>query len=301
MTDPYTEATRHERRGLPTFAKVILVGGGLFAAALVTVVVVGTVYARRSAEELTRKLEAAFETMGSEAAGPAASADVETLADLAESVEGGGVIGRTDRGAITLRAARSRGDLDIDLADLGDWVSEVETLIKEAVEDGFRIRGEADESGGWLTFSRSDGRTVLELYGDGQGAVLKFRSPRTDTRIGLGDEAAEIPEWVPVFPDARVSKHLFSGDSRKGSFGGGVALEADADARNVYDWYADNLAGAGLEPSESRTHWNSRRKRGKIHARSHGLARDREMVVLVRENEKAGAGSLILLMHKVER
>ena len=57
MSDPYTEATRHERRGLPTFAKVVLVAGGLFAATLVAVAVVGAVFARKAV------LEADLETM----------------------------------------------------------------------------------------------------------------------------------------------------------------------------------------------------------------------------------------------
>ncbi len=334
MTDPYTEATRHERRGLPTFAKVILVGGGLFAAALVTAAVVGVIFARKAAEEWAEAAEewaeADFETVETAPAEP--FADVETLADLAEVLGAeAGVFARDSEGSgrnmerarrdlerakndlerarrdldqlvISLQHPRDGGDIDIDidLADIDEWVSELETLIEEAIEDGVRIEGHANVSGGRIALRRSNGRTIFELRGDEKGGVLKIHGPRRDTRVSLGNEADEIPEWVPVHPDARVHKHLFSGDSRKGSFGG-VMLEADADARNIYDWYADNLAEAGLETSESRTHWDSRRKRGKIHARSDGLARERELVVLVRENERAGAGSLILVMHKVER
>ena len=35
MTDPYQEATRHERTGLSTAAKVFLIGGGLLAAVVI--------------------------------------------------------------------------------------------------------------------------------------------------------------------------------------------------------------------------------------------------------------------------
>lgn len=80
MSDPYEEATRHDRNRLPTFVKVILVGGGLFAAALVTVAVVGLIFARKMAEELVEQTDVVLEEMSFEAS-PA-----ETFANLAESV-----------------------------------------------------------------------------------------------------------------------------------------------------------------------------------------------------------------------
>lgn len=294
MTDPYTEATRHERRRLPTFAKVILVAGGLFAATLVTAAVVGMIFARKAFEE--------FETPPAEA-----FADLETLADLAEVLGAEADVFASDlewtRGdleqlVIALQDARNGSDIDIDLADIAEWVSELETLIEEAVEEGVRIEGRAHGSGGRITLSGRDGRTVFEMRGDEKGGVLKIHGPGTDTRIGLGDDAAEIPEWVSVFPDARVARHLLSGDSRKGSFGA-VALKADADARSVYDWYRDNLPGAGLGMSMSRMQWDHRRERGEIHARSDGLARERELFVLVWENDEGGTS--LFLMHKVDR
>ena len=294
MTDPYTEATRHERRGLPTFAKVILVAGGLFAATILTVVVVGMIYARKMADEWTERLDTAFESVEVDAT------TAEAVANMAEAVLGEEMqFGEADLdvSSLTLRGEAGLGDIRVDLSGLDEWVADMETVIEQAIEDGVSLEGETDESGGWITVRRRNGRSILELRHDEGGGSVKVYGPRTDTRIGLGDEADKIPEWVLVFPDARVDKHLFSGDSRKASFGG-VALSADADGKSVFDWYTDNLPGAGLV-SASRSHWDARRKKGKIFARSEGLSRNREIFVLVWDKEEGG--SSFVLMHKVER
>ena len=295
MTDPYREATHHERRGIPTFAKVILVTGGLFAAALLTIAVVGAIYARKMAEEWVEHSETVFERLEMDAS------TAEVVANMAEAFIGDEVqIDQADfdGSALTLRHGGQDDHFQIDLSDLEGWASEMETLLEREIEKGVRIEGATDESGGWLTVSRRNGRTILEMRGDENGGTLSIRGPRTDARVELGDAADRIPNWVPIFPDASVRKHLFSGETDKASFGG-VALKADADGRSVYDWYTDNLPDAGLGVSKSQMHWDVRRKRGKIFARSDGLTRDRELSILVWDNGERG--SSVVLMHKVER
>lgn len=250
MSDPYTEATRRERKRIPTFAKVILVAGGLFAAAFVTLAVVGLLYARKMADDWMAHSDEAF-------------ADVEIDAGAAEA-----------------------------LADVFEGTAL--TLQGEVI----RIEGATDESGGWLTVRGRDGNTIVELRGRGEGGSLRIGGKSMKTWVDLGDEAGRIPSWVPLFPDARVQRHLFSGDSRKGSFGG-VLLVADAEARSVYDWYAENLSRAGLEPAKARMHWDARKKRGRIMARSDNLDRNRQLLALVSENEDRGTS--LMLIHGVER
>ena len=295
MTDPYTEATRNERSGIPTFAKVILVAGGLFAAAFVTLAVVGIIYARKMADEWMEYSETMFEDLEMDAT------TAEAVANMAEAFIGDEVQitqADFDGSALTLRHQGQGGDFHIDLSDLEDWASEMETFLEREIENGVVVEGATDESGGWLTVRRRNGRTILEMRGDEDGGTLRIRGPRTDTRIGLGDDAKRIPNWVPIPPDASVRKHLFSGETDKATFGG-VALTVESDGRSVYDWYRDNLPEAGLGTSKSQMHWDVRRKRGKIFARSDGLTRDREMFVLVWDNGERG--SSVVLMHKVER
>ena len=274
MTDPYREATRHERRGIPTFAKVILVTGGLFAAALLTIAVVGAIYARKMAEEWTTEdeFEAVFEEM--------------------EFVEPD-----WDRGEVAVRMGNQDENIHFDLSDLGDWLEEgIESAVAEGIREGVSFEGRADESGGFLRVRNRDGRTVVELRGGDDGGELKVSGPRR-VRLGVGDDAAELPDWVPVHPDARVHKHLFSGDSPKGTFGV-VAFKADEGAKGVYDWYVDNLPGAGLGVSPSNARWDHDRQRGRIHARSDGLTRERDLFLAVSGN--GDGGSSFIVMHKVE-
>ncbi|MYB07241.1 MAG: hypothetical protein F4Y24_12900 [Gemmatimonadetes bacterium] len=295
MTDPYTEATRNERRGIPTFVKVILVTGGLFAAAFVTLAVVGIIYARKMADEWVDYSETMFEDLELDAT------TAEAVANMAEAFIGDEVQitqADFDGSALTLRHSGQGGDFHIDLSDLEDWASEMETFLEREIENGVVIEGAGDESGGWLRVSGRNGRNILEMRGDEDGGTLRIRGPRTDTRLGLGDDATRIPSWVPIPPDASVRKHLFSGDTDEATFGG-VALKVDADGRSVYDWYTDNLPNAGFGVSRSQMHWDDRRKRGKIFARTDGLTQDRELFVLV--GDSGERGSSVVLMHKVER
>ena len=216
MTDPYTEATRNDRRGMPTFLKVILVTGGLFAAAFVTLAVVGIIYARKMADEWVDYSETMFEDLELDATTAAA------VANMAEAFIGDEVQitqADFDGSALTLRHSGQDGDFHIDLSDLEDWASDMETFLEREIENGVVIEGAGDESGGWLRVSRRNGRTILEMRGDEDGGTLSIRGPRTDTRIGLGDDANRIPNWVPVPPDASVRKHLFSGETDKATFG----------------------------------------------------------------------------------
>lgn len=280
MSDPYTEATRRERKRIPTFAKVILVAGGLFAAAFVTLAVVGLLYARKMADDWTAHSDEAFADVEIDAGA------AEALADVFEGA------------ALTLQGEVSHGEIHIDLTDLDEWVADMEVLVEREIEKGIRIEGATDESGGWLTVRGRDGNTIVELRGRGEGGSLRIGGKSMKTWVDLGDEAGRIPSWVPLFPDARVQRHLFSGDSRKGSFGG-VLLVADAEARSVYDWYTENLSRAGLEPSKARMHWDARKKRGRIMARSDNLDRNRQLHVIVSENEDRETS--LMLIHGVER
>ena len=299
MSDPYEEATRHDRRRLPTFAKVILVGGGLFAAVLVTLVVVGMMYGRKMAEDFMERDDFALEEMDFEAS-PA-----ETFANLAESMLGEDlefVEAGEDGRLLTLRLANQDEAIHVDFSELGEWLeggleSAVEDVVESAVAEGIRIDGRADEEGGFLRIRNNNGRTVLEIRGDGQGGVVSIRGPRERIRLRAGEEAGRMPRWVPVPPGASV-EFVFSGDSRGVSMGGAV-LKTDASPREAYEWYVDNLPGAGFGISKSKTHFDDRRERGMIQAEREGLGPDRKLSVMM-SRDREGKG-FVVLMHKTQR
>ncbi len=295
MSDPYEEATRHDRRRLPTFAKVILVGGGLFAAVLVTLVVVGMVYGRKMADDFMERGEFTLEEMNFEAS-PA-----ETFANLAESVLGEDlefVEAGEDGRLLTLRMANQDEAIHIDFSELEEWLEGgLESVVEDAVANGIRIDGRADDEGGFLRIRNNSGRTILEIRGDDQGGVVSIRGPRERIRLRAGEEAGRMPKWVPVPPGASV-EFVFSGDSRDVSMGGAV-LKTDASPREAYEWYVDNLPGAGFGISKSKTHFDDRRERGMIQAEREGLGPDRKLSVMM-SRDREGKG-FVVLMHKTQR
>lgn len=295
MSDPYEEATRHDHRRLPTFAKVILVGGGLFAAALVTLVVVGMVYGRKMADEFVERADVTFAGMEFEAT-PA-----ETFANMAESFLGEELAFVESDGedqSVTLRLANQSDDIHIDFSDLGDLLEDgIGAALEEAAAEGIRVDGRADESGGFLRIRSNNGRTILELRRDDEGGVVRIRGPRERVRLGVGDEAGRMPRWVPVPPGASVD-FVYSGDSRKVSVGGAV-LRTDASPLEVYEWYVDNLPGAGFGISMSRSHFDHRRERGRIQAEREGPGPDRKLAVMM-SRDRDGQ-SFAFLMHKTDR
>lgn len=295
MSDPYEEATRHDRRRLPTFAKVILVGGGLFAAALVTLAVVGMILARKVADDFVERADVTLAEMEFEAT-PA-----ETFANMAESFLGEELAfvetDGTDQ-SVTLRLADQADDIHIDFSDLGDWLEDgLGSVLEEAATEGIRFDGRADESGGFLRIRSRNGRTILEVRGDDEGGTVRIRGPRERIRLEAGDEAGRMPGWVPVPPGASVD-FVYSGDSRKVSVGGAV-LKTDASPLQVYEWYVENLPGAGFGISTSKSHFDHRRERGRIRAEREGLGPDRTLAVMM-SRDRDGQ-SFAFLMHKTER
>ncbi len=194
MSDPYSEATRYDRRRLSPLARIMLIVAGCFAVGLTTLVIVGMLVVRKASEVAAEYREHPAEIF----------ADELVTVDLAHAVE-------------------------------------------QALE-GIRFEGEADEYGGRLTIRTSDGETRIELGGDDSGGFLHISSRDGDVQFSSGDEAADLPDWVPMYPDARVTKQLFSKRTETGR-AGAVVLGTDASARDVVSWYAEALEEAGFRKS----------------------------------------------------
>lgn len=99
MSDPYEEATRHERTGMSTLAKVFLVGGGLLATLVIAVGIWMAIALRSSVDELGEytqqmrheyvvELEAAQKEVA-EAAAELAEARAEAVREVAEARRAG--------------------------------------------------------------------------------------------------------------------------------------------------------------------------------------------------------------------
>ena len=275
MSDPYREATRHERRaGMSPLAKVALVVGSFFAVGLTVLVVVGLLIARKA----------------SEIAGDFRENPAETFALMAEkfSDDVSVVASDGDAGQVVLRLENTGEMVTVDLADVAQ-------SLREGIREGIHFDGEADEHGGVLRITTSEGDATIEVRGDEDGGFLRVSTGGEEMRFGAGDASAALPEWVPVHPDARVQKGLFSSETDDAVIGG-VVLRTDASPRAVIEWYGEELKGSGYSSKVTFTRDDAVRAR--LEARAYSGDQARELSLMVGEDDD-GDG-FIIIIHRTE-
>lgn len=266
MSDPYSEATRHDRRGMSPLAKIMVVVAGCAALGITALVVAGLLFVRNASERAVDFRE-----------NPA-----EAFAEMAELFGEDVTVVETDESAeqVVLRFGDEGEVVTVDLAQALDRFRE-----------GVRFEGEASESGGRIRIRTSDGETRIELRGDGDGGFLRIDSPDGEMRFSAGDEAGELPDWVPMYPGAQVRNLLFSNESESGR-SGAVVLSTDADAGDVVAWYGDRLDEAG--------YWTSvvvagpDGDRGRVEVRSSDGDEGRKLSVVAGRDDD-GSGLIVLL------
>lgn len=246
-------------------AKIMLVVAGCAALGMTAVVVVGLLFLRNASDRAVDFRE-----------NPA-----EAFAEMAERFAEDVTVVETDEGAerVLIRLADESELVTVDLAQAMDRIRE-----------GVRFEGEASESGGRIRFRTADGETRIELQGDGDGGFLRIESPDGEMRFRAGDEAGELPGWVPVYPGARVGNVLFSNESESGR-AGAVVLRTDAAAGDVVAWYEDRLDGAGYSTSVVVVGPD----RGRLEVTSGGDGNEGRKLSVVAGRDDDGSGLIFLL------
>jgi hypothetical protein len=114
--------------------------------------------------------------------------------------------------------------------------------------------GYDDIENGRVTFSSGSETAELEVTGgDDESGGLTVRTSEGTATFSAGDDAPDLPAWVPVYPGA-TPKGNFSAeaaDQRTGTF----SFTSDADLEAILDYYESEAKSAGLE-SKSRTTTN---------------------------------------------
>ena len=275
MSDPYAEATRHERRrGMSPLAKVALVVGSFFAVGLTVLVVAGLLLVRKA----------------SDMAGDFREEPAETFALMADrfSDDVSVVASDDDAGQVVLRFDDTGEMVTVDLSDFAQSLS-------EGIRTGIHFDGEADDRGGVLRIRTSEGDATIELRGDEDGGFLRVSAAGEEMRFGAGDASAALPRWVPVHPDARVHKRLFSSETDDAVIGG-VVLRTDASPRAVIDWYGEELKGSGY--SSTVTFARDDALRARLEASTYSGGEGRKLSVMVGEDDD-GDG-FIIIIHRTE-
>ena len=276
MSDPYREATRHERwGGMSPFARIALVVGSFFAVGLTVLVVVGVLLARKASEMAEDFRENPAETFALMA---------EKFSDDVSVVASDG-----DAGQVVLRIENTGEMVTLNLSDVAQSLS-------EGIGEGIHFDGEADEHGGVLRITTSEGDATIEVRGNEDGGFLRVSTGGEEMRFGAGDASAALPEWVPVHPDARVHKGIFSNETDD-AVTGGVVLRTDASPRSVIEWYGEELKGSGY--TSTVTFSKDDAIQGRLEARTYSGGRGRELSLMVGEDDD-GDG-FIVIIHRTER
>ena len=273
MSDPYTEATRDERTGMSTLAKVFLFGGGLVVAALVALFIWFSVSVDRMLSDM-QPPPPPVEVSRGEAAQRAAELQEsrrmrqaeleESRKRAAEQVEVEAALRKVRLEVVAERVrieavelARVRQNLAAAQESVaGELSRAVNTVMESAFDDaGFSV--EPVGAGTGLSFNIRSGTvsTRFDLVSDPE---MLDRVSRGEGRLAdlWPDEAAErgeaaknpLPEWVPVFPgaDRKNSLSLEMGDLALGV----EVFLADASGNDILLWYfraSDRLERDGTD------------------------------------------------------
>lgn len=283
MTDPYSEATREERRGMPTIAKVLLVAGGLLLAVVVAVAIWFSVAMDRwmddilsEAEEVSLKLAQERRAAGT----PDLHATAYELAAL--HPEGDAPPGPSVASLLAVETAKA---LDAILTEYG--------FSATAGEDPGLALSIETPNGSPIGFSFPQATEILDRVARGEARFA-------DVDLGSAVDSGKMPEWVPVHPDARHSGSGFYG--RGDSSFGVTVLVADAAADDVLDWYREAVDGAGLRGvrlvhTAVKVSVDGEPVGGQLDAhRFVATSRDRSLTVLATEDDHGG--SLFVVAYK---
>jgi hypothetical protein len=190
---------------------------------------------------------------------------------LGEMMEGTFDLARIGKATRERRVQRVGGDDDVkvnlDRSDDGG------SLVINAGGEQISFNLVRNESGGFLTIDSDDGHTRIDLVGNDEGGYLSIDSDegnvrfdlkkndeggelliQTDdetVRLGVGDDAQDMPGWVPAFDGMPPRpRPVYSLDSSDGLLGA-VAWDGDESPSEVLAFYRAELESQGYELRDS--------------------------------------------------
>ncbi len=231
-----------KKQGLPTLAWVAI-GCGVIVVIMVLVLTVGGLFMAKKIKDVAGDLD--FED---DPAMSAARLIVRMNPELEE------VAVDEEAGTITVRHTGTGETVTVDIDDLQD---------------------------GKISFTTDEGEVTIEASGDPEEGTLKVNSGDETWTLKTGVEShAEVPDWVPVFPDTETeSTHSMTSDGR---MSGGFQLQSDHDVDTVLEFYRSRLETMGFKVRVDR--FSSEDDNGGV---VHGQLEDsgRAVTVMVRSDE----------------
>lgn len=103
-----------------------------------------------------------------------------------------------------------------------------------------------DITDGKLTVITEEGEVTMEATPSDEGGGITVTGPEGEAVIGVGASLEDVPDWVPLFPDANETSGTYQATSSEGTTGM-VAQVTDKAIREVLDWFKEWFEEEGYE------------------------------------------------------
>lgn len=141
-----------------------------------------------------------------------------------------------EAGTMTIRNNANGEEVTVSFDDLAEGKFSWSTS-----EGEFSVDASEAEAGGGITFSGPDGEASMTT--DESGAVT-FTGPDGTATFQAGSNLENLPEWVPLYPEATSTEGTFNMATEEGVTGA-LAMRTTDSAEDVIAHYKDLLEGDG--------------------------------------------------------
>ncbi len=100
-----------------------------------------------------------------------------------------------------------------------------------------------DIAEGKWSVTTDEGEFKVDANDGGEGGVT-LTGPEGETRIGGSTTLDDVPEWVPLYPDATQTQSAYSAKTAQG-VGGAVTIQTQDAAKKVVEYYKQQFEDAG--------------------------------------------------------
>lgn len=207
-----------KKKGLSTVAWIAIGCGGLIVLVIIGVFGLGFFAVQKGKEMVT-------EATGS-----------ESFEDFVQDLQ--------ENPAKTTAQTMVRLNPDLELVSTDDDAGTITIYNKKTGEEA--TLNFEDIAEGRFSMETDEGEYRVDATGEGEGGVTFTGPDGQQTRFGSSVDLDDVPEWVPLYPDASEAQSLYSTVSAEG-VAGSVSAKTDASPQEVLDHYKGLFERKGWE------------------------------------------------------
>lgn len=103
---------------------------------------------------------------------------------------------------------------------------------------------------GKLRFESDEGSVTIGAEAEDQGGLITIETEEGTSRMGIGAQAGELPDWLPQYPGAEVESAGFTSQTTE-SISGTYTFETADSAGDVFAYFREELEAAGFSVDEN--------------------------------------------------